>query len=77
MIKKRFKVEVFSHGISSEFEVELRDDQHICECYHQSNNSSYVFDDINGIRHICPRDYGIIEITPLVMEITYKEKDGI
>jgi hypothetical protein len=43
--------------------------------YYFSNATSYVFDDINGIRRIFPKENSIIEIYPMVAEIIYK--DGI
>jgi len=75
VIKKRFKVEVHSMGCTSNFMVDIDDGCEIGWCYYSSNTTSYVFDDINGIRHIFSKENSIIEIYPMVAEIIYK--DGI
>ena len=76
MIKKRFKVEVHSFGFTSTFVVEVDSDYTVEHCY-DYNDTSYILDDIDGIRHIYSRINSLIEITPLVAEISYKEKNGI
>lgn len=76
MIKKRFKIEAHSMGYTCNFAVEIDETKNIIDCYYStSNDTSYVFDDVNGIRHIFSREHSLIEIYPLVAEITYK--DGV
>ena len=75
VIKKRFKVDVYSMDYTSTFMVDIDEACEIGWCYYFSDYTSYVFDDINGMRRIFPKENSLIEIKPLVAEIIYK--DGI
>ena len=75
VIKKRFKVDVYSMRNSWTFMVDIDEGCEIGWCYYFSNSTSYIFDDIIGVRRIYPKDNSVIEIFPTVAEIIYK--DGI
>jgi hypothetical protein len=73
MIKKRFKVEVHSLNYTCKFEVEIDAEQSIDYCY-DTTNLGYIFDDVEGVRHMFSRENSLIEITPLTAKVTYEEK---